>query len=119
MIASRLATKRRALVIGAIGALLLVVTIATRIVAPGWWFHIAKAHELQRAVDAYRQRHGRFPDVSDEPLMRKLGFDYGVAPLPEFIPIDGTHYRLIFTEGFDICWTFSSRTDSWTEDCSP
>ena len=113
-----LVTTRRALVIAAGGAGLLVVIVATLVVAPGWWFHTGRAHELEHMVDAYRQSHGRFPDITDEPLMRQLGFDYGVGPLPEFAPIDGTHYRLTFTEG-DTCWTFSSLNDSWTEGCSP
>jgi hypothetical protein len=114
-----LVTARRGLVIAAVGVFLLVLMVATRIVAPGWWWYSGQAHELRLAVDAYRQSHGRFPDVSDEPLMRKLGFDYGVGPRPDFAPIDGIHYHLTFTEGFDTCWTFSSLTESWTEGCSP
>ena len=114
-----LVTRRQGLVIAAVSALLPIVAVAGYLAAPGWWFHVWQTHEIRRAVDAYRLSNGRFPNVSDEPLMRELGFDYGEGPQPDFAPIDGTHYRLTYVDGFDTCWRFSSLTDSWTESCSP
>jgi hypothetical protein len=87
---------------------------------PGWWFLQREAHAIAQAVDAYRIATGHFPDPSDEPLMRKLGFDYGVGPRPELESVDNVRFRLRYLQGFDgPCWTFDTTSDAWTDDCTP
>src|SRR5690242_13162188 len=86
---------------------------------PGWWFHASQAKAIARAVATHRSRNGTFPDQSNEPLMRSLGFDYNIEPRPRLDVVDTKKFQLTYVDGFDgPCWVYSSTTQDWRDDCS-